>query len=139
MPTSECLVTRLLHHVETLSFSANVSECWLHTWGCLCQLLLAEPAERSIVLVTCLAGMVWFSVAFGAEVLLTTIASDPVVRHVLGSLSRDWLSFVIFLTFDYISWLHHHDVTASTTYHVGVLFNYLHLLILVNRILLLLI
>ena len=83
--------------------------------------------------------MVWLSVTFGAEVLLTTIASDPVVSHVLSSFCRDGVSLIIFLTFDNISRLHHHDVSASTTDHVGILLNYLHLLVLVDCILLLLI
>ena len=139
MSTSQCLVTRLLHHIEALALSTNISECWLHTWRCLGQLFLAEPAESSIVLITCLASMVWLSIALCTKVFLASIASYSMVSHVLGSLSRDGVSFVIFLTFDNISRFHHHDVSTSTTYHVWILFNNLHLLILIDCILLFLV
>lgn len=139
MSTRECLVTRQLHHVEAFSLSTNISESWLHTWGGLGQLLLAEPAECSVVLITCLSDMVWLRVTLGAEVLLATIAPDSVVGHVLCSLGRDRVSFIIFLALDHVSRLHHHDVSAGATYHVRVLFYYLHLLIFVNCVLLLLV
>jgi hypothetical protein len=83
MATREHFVTRLLHEVEAFTFSAHVSKCWLHTRRCLGELLLAETTHLSIVLVASFTDMVRIGIALSAEVLLTVMAPDTVVSHVV--------------------------------------------------------
>ena len=45
MATSVGLIAGLLHHVEAFTLSADISECRLHAWGWLLELLLAETTH----------------------------------------------------------------------------------------------
>jgi hypothetical protein len=104
MTTLEHFITRLLHEVEALTFSAHISECWLHTWGCLCELVLAKTAHLSIILITCFPDVVWLGIALRAKVFFTIIAPNSMVGHMFCCLLRNGISIVIFLALDNLAW-----------------------------------
>ena len=136
MATSVGLITGLLHHVEAITLSADISECRFHTWGRLLELLLAKTTSFGIVLITCLSNMVWFSVALSAEVLLTLWASDSMIGHMLSSLGRNGVSIVVLQALLRYSRLHKHDISTLATNHVRVALDNVHLNILVDLFLL---
>ena len=132
MTTWKHLVARLLHQVKTFLLSTYVTESWFHTWWWLLQLVSAEPAAFRLVLCACLTSVVWFSVALSAEVLATSIASDSVVCHMSGWFITQWIALVIFLTPNYFSRDHLHDITAWARDKWWVFLNNLQLLIFFN-------
>ena len=112
MATLQKFVTRLLHHVEAFSFSADVSKSWLHTWGWLSELLLAKTAHFGVVLIAGLTDMVRLCFTEGAEIFLAFIASDPMVSHMLCCLYGNGVTIVIFLSFHNLSWSHLYNIST---------------------------
>lgn len=121
-------ITWFLHEVEAISFSTNVFEGRNHTWRWLLHFVTTESASFCKVLITSLSNVVWFWVALRAEVLLAAVASDSEICHVFGCFHGYWLTHVIFLTFDYVSWHKFHDISALTTDKVIIEFTNLHCL-----------
>lgn len=119
------LVARFVHQFDASLLSAYALERRLHTGSCPLYFREAEPAFLGILvlleLLTRLSYVIWLNLTVRAEVLLTSLASDSVLAHVNGCLSRNDLARIIFdpevnLALDEL-----HDVAAAAGYHIGVL------------------
>jgi hypothetical protein len=66
--------------------------------------------------------MIWLGITLCTEILLTGIAPDSMIGHVLSSLNRYRVSIVVFLALDNFSRFHHHDISTRTTDHIGITF-----------------
>lgn len=124
------LITRFLHQVETIGFSADISEGWFHGRRWLFQLLGTKSASPGMSLITILSYVVWLIFTLGAEVLLAFAALDSVVGHMTSCLSCEEFTKIIFLSLNNISGKKLHDVFTGALDKILVDFNYLHSLIL---------
>jgi len=95
-------------------------------------LFSAEPALSRIFLVTGFTDVVGFFTTFNTEVLLTGIASNSILCHVLRGLMGYRLTFFIFLAFHDFTRDHLHDVVAGALHESIVNFDYLHILVILN-------
>ena len=136
MATRKHLIARGLHHIKAFRFPADTREGSFETWRWLFQLLTTESTLCSILLVTSFTDVVWLFAAFNTEVLLTSIASNSILSHMFGCLMRYQLAFIILLSFDHIAWLHEHDVSALALDEVGIKFDHMHFLVILNCLLL---
>lgn len=89
------------------------------------------------MLITGFTSMVWISVARNAKVLVTFIASDSILGHVLSCLSGNYVTFIILLIPYYLTREHFHDVPTRTANEIWIEFDDLHSLCSLNLILLL--
>lgn len=112
MRTFKKFITRLLHEIEALTLSTNISESWLHTWRWLLQFFLAESAGFGVILITSFSDVIRFVVAFSTEIFLTSVASDSIVRHVHSSFLGNKITLLVFLSLHNISWDELHDISA---------------------------
>lgn len=137
MAAREHFVARFLHECEAISFSANVSEGWLHAWRWLLKLISTESARGSILLIAGLACMIWLCLTFDAEILSTSIASDSVLSHVLCRFPANQVSFIVLLALNNLTSLHHHHISTGATDHIRIIFDDLHKLSFFNLLLIL--
>jgi len=109
------LIARFLHKSKTVWLSADVSEGWLHTWWRLLQFVTAESTSPCSLLFARSSNMIRLCIAFGAEILTASIASNPIHGHVLSRLHWDGLTLIIFLAHLHLTWNHFHHITALAT------------------------
>lgn len=123
-------VTRVLHEVEALTLPTNFLKCWLQTLRGLLHLLEAEPTRLCICLVASLSKVIGLHVAFRAEVFVAVLAPDSEGRHMLSSFIRHYVTLVVLLALDGLTWHKLHDIAALTAHHTVVHLDHFHNLIL---------
>lgn len=82
--------------------------------------------------------MVRLRFALGTEILRTIVASNPKLSKVLGCLSGNWLTLVVFLAHLNFSRDHLHHISTWAANQTWVVFDKHHELALVNLLLILL-
>lgn len=128
-------ITGFLHDVEAIPFTAYITECWFHRGWWLSELFSAESTAFVVFCSAKLSKMIWLLVTLCTEVILTFIASNSMISHMLGSFLAYEISLVILESFLNCTWKKLHDVSTGATNEIWIEFDNLHLLLLGNFVL----
>lgn len=96
MSTFKYLVTALFYQFLTSLGLTDLLKCWSVLLVDHLQVFEAKPALYILKLIASLTQVVWLRATERAEVLLTLVASDTMLSHVLGSFLRQLLSLFVF-------------------------------------------